>query len=185
MKLNLPKRTDWYRRVKILSSLSLLLFLSFNAVCAEVNRKTEFSNSRKTDTLTIHGKVTDKLGLPLAGASVLLKGTKIGTITNGSGQYAIALPGRDGILVYRFIGYTAKEEEVLGRTTINVSLSEDDSKLKEVVVVGYATRDKASVTGAISQIDNKAYSTLQWTWFSGQNRCNGVFNRSTGFGTGV
>ncbi|SHG30502.1 TonB-linked outer membrane protein, SusC/RagA family [Pedobacter caeni] len=111
------------------------------------------------DTLQIRGNVADKTGKPLPGTSVILKGTKIGTTTDDNGNYALRLPDGNGTLVFKFIGFQTKEEPVSGRKLINVVLNEDDSQLQEIVVVGYATKDKSSVTGAISQADKKVFES--------------------------
>lgn len=159
MNFFLPKRTVGIKPLKVISGLVLLFPLSSVALHAEVNRPVRFADKRLADTLTVQGKITDHLGLPLSGASVLLKGTKIGAVSNTQGQYTIKLPRIEGVLVFKFIGYTEKEEAIGGRSTIDVTLTVDDSKLKEVIVVGYTTKDKASVTGSISQIDSKAFES--------------------------
>ena len=111
------------------------------------------------DTLQVRGNVADQSGKPLPGTSVILKGTKVGTTTDDQGNYSLHLPDGNGTLVFKFIGYQTKEEPLSGRKLINVRLNEDDSQLNEIVVVGYATKDKASVTGAISQADKKVFES--------------------------
>ncbi|HYK77533.1 MAG TPA: TonB-dependent receptor [Daejeonella sp.] len=100
----------------------------------------------------ITGKVTDEDALPLPGVSVKIKGTNTGTQTGADGHYSIqANPGQ--ILVFSFIGTLTQERTVGNANTINVTLKNDAKALEEVVVVGYGTQKKATLTGAISTVD--------------------------------
>jgi len=103
---------------------------------------------------TVSGKVTSA-DMPLPGASVLLKGTTNGVSTDMDGNYAINNIPSDGVLVISYLGFVTQEIIVDGRSVINVSLLEDAAALEEVVVVGYGTKKKSLVTGAISSIDSK------------------------------
>ena len=99
----------------------------------------------------ITGKVTaqdDGGGLP--GTNVLVKGTSMGTVTDGSGNYSIEVSSEESILVFSSIGYASQEVAVAGRTVIDVVMVPDVRQLSEVVVVGYGTQKKADVTGAIA-----------------------------------
>lgn len=101
--------------------------------------------------VTVKGKITAVAdGMPIPGANVLVKGTKIGTVTDFDGNYSIAVNSKS-ILVFSFIGYTAIEKPVNGQKIINATLGEESSTLNEVVVVGYGTQKKSDVTGAISR----------------------------------
>lgn len=107
--------------------------------------------------ITVKGKVTDETGMPLAGASVTLKETGKGVNTDAKGEFTIKIPDNSSmVLVISFVGMEAKEVNVKGTTTVNVSLNKLDNAQQEVVVVGYGTQRKASVTGAIAQIGTKA-----------------------------
>ncbi|MGY0040367.1 TonB-dependent receptor plug domain-containing protein [Pedobacter sp. NJ-S-72] len=105
--------------------------------------------------ITVKGKVTSDKGEPLPGVSVNVKGTKIGTTTDGNGSYAIVAPSPDAILIFSYIGFTAKEipVPVNGRTTLNVQLVEELTSLGEVVVVGYGTQRKKDLTSAVSVVN--------------------------------
>ncbi|MFH4967052.1 SusC/RagA family TonB-linked outer membrane protein [Gaetbulibacter sp. M240] len=111
---------------------------------------------------TVSGLVTDASGLPLPGATVLIKGTANGTSTDFDGNYAIIANTGD-ILVFSFVGYSTKEVAVGNSTTINVQMDEDTSSLDEVVVVAYGTQKRESLTGSVSvisgdQIENTTFS---------------------------
>ncbi|WP_051287361.1 DUF4139 domain-containing protein [Algoriphagus mannitolivorans] len=97
---------------------------------------------------TISGVVVDMNGSPIPGASVLVKGTTIGTATDFNGRYTLTLPTNAQSLVFSFVGYGTQEMSVRGRSTLNVSLVEDSQALQEVVVTGFGASEKRSVTGA-------------------------------------
>lgn len=101
----------------------------------------------------VTGKVTDSKGQQLPGVTVLEKGTSNGTATDASGNFALTVAGPNATLVVSFIGFTTKEVSVpaTGRA-LNIILQEDIKALQEVVVVGYGTQKKESVTGAISMV---------------------------------
>ena len=103
----------------------------------------------------ISGSVKDTEGEGLIGATVMIKGTQKGVITDVSGNYSIEVADGKMTLVFSYIGYNLKEEPVANRKTINVILEEDTKNIDEVVVVGYGTQKRTSVTGAISQISGK------------------------------
>lgn len=112
----------------------------------------------KTGNITVSGKVTDRSGEPLIGAGVLVKGTSKGVTTDLNGNYTLETTP-DAVLVYSFIGYKDQEENVLNRSQINVSISEDANILDDVVVVGYGTQSRKSLTTSISKVDgNKLYA---------------------------
>ena len=105
----------------------------------------------------ISGRVTDETnntGLP--GVSVVIKGTRLGTITDQDGTYRLAIPqlyDREAtMLVLSFIGYATREVVIGSRTTINVGLLVDNKQLNEVVVVGYGQVRKSDLTGAVATV---------------------------------
>src|SRR5690606_30621446 len=110
-------------------------------------------NLKAQTQLEVSGTVIDaNTREPLPGVSVSLKGSSEGTSTNNQGQYVISV-AKGATLVFSFLGY--EQTEVSATTaTVNVSLKEDLSELEEVVVVGYGTLRKTSVTSAISKIEN-------------------------------
>ncbi|MBT8322611.1 MAG: TonB-dependent receptor [Eudoraea sp.] len=101
---------------------------------------------------TVSGTITDNLGAPLPGASIVQKGTTNGTQTDFDGNYTIDVPG-DAVLVISYIGFSTQEIAVQGRSTINVQLEESASALSEVVVTGYATQTRGDITGSVASVD--------------------------------
>ncbi|GAB3920596.1 SusC/RagA family TonB-linked outer membrane protein [Larkinella terrae] len=107
----------------------------------------------------VSGKVTDATGATLPGVSVIVKETTIGTVTNSDGIFSIPnVPNVNSTLVFSFIGYTTQETVVGNRKSINISLAAADNQLSEVVVIGYGTAKRSTLTGAVSQVDSKVIS---------------------------
>lgn len=104
---------------------------------------------------TVQGTITDTNGQPLPGASIIEKGTTNGTQTDFDGNFSIAIADGNAVLVISYIGFVAKEVAVNNQSTINVSLQEDTATLDEVVVVGYGTKLRESLTGAISEVKSE------------------------------
>ncbi|SMO41546.1 TonB-linked outer membrane protein, SusC/RagA family [Saccharicrinis carchari] len=106
--------------------------------------------------LNVSGVVTDPSGAPLPGVNVFeAANPTAGVITNYDGEYAITVSGAEAQVTFSFIGYTTQIIDVAGRSTINVTLSEEMLGLDEVVVVGFGTQKKVNVTGAVSSVDTK------------------------------
>jgi TonB-linked SusC/RagA family outer membrane protein len=110
----------------------------------------------------ISGKVSDDAGVGMPGVNVILKGSSNGATTDADGMYAMNIDsdGRDGILVFSFIGYTPQEVPVNAQSTINVTLMPDIQQLTEVIVVGYGTQEKRDVTSAISTVSGEAIAKI-------------------------
>lgn len=130
----------------------------------------------------ITGTVTsteDGLGVP--GATVLVKGTTIGTATDIDGKYSITVPAGNNVLVYTFVGLRTQEVNIGSRTTINVALESDVTALGEVIVTGYGTQPKREVTGAVSSVKGDAIQNLPLQSFDRalQGRAAGVQVRSS------
>ncbi|MDR3095420.1 MAG: TonB-dependent receptor [Bacteroidales bacterium] len=100
---------------------------------------------------TVTGTVTDETGSPHPGANVIIKGTTTGVVTNADGQFSIKASPTD-VLQISSVGYATQNIEVGDQTELNILLSEDSQALKEVVVVGYGTVKKATLTGAVAAI---------------------------------
>lgn len=104
--------------------------------------------------ITVKGTVKDGAGETIIGASVVEKGTTNGTITDFDGNFTLNVPSNSTLQI-SFVGYKTQEVAVSGKTTINVTLSEDTQMLDDVVVVGYGTQKKEDLTSAISTLSPK------------------------------
>lgn len=103
--------------------------------------------------LDIKGVITDESGNSLPGVTIKVKGSNVGVVSNSDGRYTINVPSANAILVFSSVGFNNQEIDIGGRTTVNVQLIEQNQSLEDVVVVGYGTQKKASVVGAISNVD--------------------------------
>ena len=105
--------------------------------------------------VNVKGQVLDDLGEPVIAANVIQVGNPAnGTVTDLDGNYSISVPS-NASLQFSFMGYVSKTEAVNGRSTINVTLSEDTELLEEVVVIGYGTQKKSDLSGAVASIAAK------------------------------
>ena len=101
---------------------------------------------------TVTGTVTDDKGVPVVAASVTLKGTQRGTTTDATGKFSLEVPGRRGTLVFSAVGMPPVEVAVNGRAAVDVQMQGEAQGLGEVVVVGYGTQKKATLTGSVSAV---------------------------------
>lgn len=105
---------------------------------------------------SVTGTVVDSNNEPLIGATVRILGTSTGTITDFDGKFIINVTKENPVIEVSYIGYETKKVRYRGQKTLLVVLSEEQTVLEEVVVVGYGTQKKESVVGAISQVGSKA-----------------------------
>ncbi|WP_162417553.1 SusC/RagA family TonB-linked outer membrane protein [Cyclobacterium roseum] len=129
----------------------------------------------------ITGKVMDENGEPLPGATVTIEGTSTGTVTDMNGNFSISLDEGE-VLVISYIGYQTKKITIENQTQVSVSMELDDTSLGEVVVIGYGTREKKDLTGAISQIssDEITKTASMTPELAMQGRMAGVFVSNPG-----
>lgn len=111
------------------------------------DRKTASADERTT----VVGSVTDAVGNAIAGATVVERGTANGTVSGSDGRFRIAA-ARSGVLTVSFLGYENADISVNGQTELRVVLQESDRLIDEVVVVGYGTQDKKTLTGSVSVV---------------------------------
>ena len=105
------------------------------------------------DNITVSGTVTDDTDQPVIGASVMVKGSTTGVPTDLDGKYTIDVPA-DAVLEFSSVGLRTVDIQVNGRAVINVVLNTDNTFLESVVVVGYGTQKKGSISGAVSAVNN-------------------------------
>lgn len=103
-----------------------------------------------TSTGSVQGVVLDVQGIPIIGASVLVKGTTNGVITDFDGNFQLNVSS--GVLVVSYVGYKTQEIKIGNKTNLKVVLEEDSELLDEVVVVGYGTQKKETLTGSVTQL---------------------------------
>ncbi len=139
-------------RQLLANTIALILFLGFSLQMAT---KTYGQNNRE-----ISGKITNADGTPLAGVSILEKGTRNGTTSKEDGTYKITVSGAPARLVISFVGFKTREFALSGRSVLNVALEQGDGELEKLVVVGYGTQRKRDVTGSIVSVSAKTLSEV-------------------------
>ena len=129
---------------------------------------------------TVNGTITDATGEPLIGASVLAEGTSTGTVSNIDGNYTLSVPADVEQLIISYTGYKTQNIALEGRSTIDIVMDEDAAQLSEVVVVGYGSQIRSTLTGNIAQIEGEAIQNLPVSSVEQamQGRTAGVFVQS-------
>lgn len=107
---------------------------------------------RPVNSFVVTGTVTDDKGQPLSIASVVLKGTKQGTMTDAKGTYSLSLPNSTGTLVFSAIGFETMEVKVKNSNTINVSMKSSSKSMQEVIITGYGKSNKRDMTGSVAKV---------------------------------
>ncbi|WP_108423616.1 SusC/RagA family TonB-linked outer membrane protein [Flagellimonas amoyensis] len=127
------------------------------------------------NTIKVSGSVTDTSGTPIPGVSIIVQNTTNGTTTDFDGNYVIDAAS-NATLEFRYLGFVNQTVAINGRSTISVQLAEDTQELDEVVVIGYGTQRKESVTGSVVSIKGESLNEVQSANFQQalQGRAAGV-----------
>lgn len=131
----------------------------------------------------VKGVVKDENGQQLPGVSILIKGTTRGTTSDSDGNYTITIEDNPSlVLVFSFVGMQTREEQVQGRSVLNMVLSATPMALNEAVVVGYAEQKKSNVTGSIVSVKAGDIAKTQSSSFESalQGKVPGVYVSSNG-----
>jgi TonB-dependent starch-binding outer membrane protein SusC len=125
---------------------------------------------------TVRGSVKDDAGMPMLGVNIVLKGTSTGVNTDFDGNYSLNVTGSNPVLVFSYLGYVTKEVAVAGQSVVNVTMAQDVAALSEVVVIGYGTQRRESVTGSVVSIKGDELGEVQAANFQQalQGRAAGV-----------
>lgn len=121
----------------------LAIFMLFCALC--------FDTTIFAQTRPISGTVTDSKNEPLVGVTLRVKNTTAATMTDVNGKFTLKVPAGQNIIVASYLGFTTREVAISG-SSINIKLTESQSQLNEVIVVGYGTQKKSNVIGSVAQI---------------------------------
>ncbi len=117
------------------------------------------STEQQPQKKALTGKVTDEKGQSIPGASVVVKGTTIGSITDADGNFSLQVPANARTLAVSFVGMKSLEVEIGNKTNFNVTLGEETIGIEEIVAVGYGTQSKKTLSGAVSSMNNKTLTT--------------------------
>ncbi len=118
------------------------------------------------EDIKLNGVVKDEKNEPIVGASVVIKGTTRGTITNINGQFEIMAPGPESVLQFLLVGYQNYETRVGSNSFFNIVMELDNKALEEVIVVGYGVQKKKDLTGAVSSIGSDMFAERKETQVS-------------------
>lgn len=142
--LNFTITKRWVLNIMfILSLTSIVQFLPTDAAAGKYDNPADKK---------VTGKVTDDKGNPLSNVSVIVKGTRKGVTTDLNGTFSITVSDANPVLIISYVGYKSQEISVANQTDVNVSLTAGSEQLTDVVVVGYGTQKKVTVTGAVSAV---------------------------------
>jgi TonB-linked SusC/RagA family outer membrane protein len=149
---SIPKR---FRCIKLVMNIFILLFLfgSFEMFASPVLEADRGVIPGDYQQINVTGLVKDVNGNPLSGVNVIEKGTTKGVMTDVNGKFSISVASANSVLSFSFIGYATKEMVAGTGKALDVTLSESVSYIDEIVVVGYATQTRKSLTGAISTVN--------------------------------
>lgn len=137
------RQSVWKKRLNLLSLFTLIFAMGSFMASAQVS-----------------GTVSDENGEGLPGVTISIKGTTLGTTSDASGAYKLNGTNSSSVLIFSSIGYKPQEITLGNRQVLNVSLVEADETLDEIIVVGYGTQKKSSLTGAVSSVTTKELTAL-------------------------
>jgi TonB-linked SusC/RagA family outer membrane protein len=145
------ERCKNFRQLKDSIFLKSLYLLIFTMLFSLLNLSALYAQQENS----VNGTVTDSSGEPLPGVTVVIKGTTQGTVTNADGEYTLTNIPDDATLQFSFVGKLTQEVEVGSKNLINVVLKSDILQMDEVIVVGYGSQERASVTGSVATVSSE------------------------------
>ena len=117
-----------------------------------------FTQAAFSQTKSISGTVSDDKGAPIQGATVTVKGTKIGASTSADGKFTLSVPSTATTLVISSVGFGTQEVALANQTSFAVALTASQANLNEVVVIGYGTAKKKDFTGSLTTVTSKEFN---------------------------
>ena len=135
--------------------LLLVGFLQTHAIEAPGTAPSNLSESQQSNK-KINGRVTDVSGTGVPGASIVVKGLTVGTVTDADGKFNLMIPAEAKALVFSFVGMETQEVAIGGKLNFNIQLIEATTGIQEVVAIGYGTMRKKDLTGSVGSMDSKA-----------------------------
>ncbi len=158
-RINDDKRIQINVRNKSLKHILEELSKEFDLEFMRINQNIHVSKLKNKDirvsedlvfqAIKVTGIVTDESGSGLPGVNVVIKGNNQGTVTDVEGNYSIDVPSQETVLIFSSVGYVTEEMLVGNQTVINMSMVPDITSLEEIVVIGYGTQKKVTVTGSV------------------------------------
>ncbi len=147
------------------------LFAGTNVNFKVVNRQillfpNDIINPSEQQGKKVNGRVIDQAGVPIPGASVIVKGTATGVSTDNDGNFSFAISPDSKVLVISFVGMSSQEVVIAGKSVFNIVLEEETIGLEEVVAIGYGSVKKSDLTGAIGSVKGDVISNRKTTQIS-------------------
>ena len=133
--------------------LCFVMALAAGMVAIPLPSKADQAAQAVQQNNVVRGQVKDKMGEPIIGATVKVKGSNLGVVTDIDGNFEMRNAPSGGVLVITYVGYKPQEVAFKAGQSVNVTIEEDTETLQEVVVVGYGTMRKKDLTGSVVQID--------------------------------
>jgi TonB-linked SusC/RagA family outer membrane protein len=167
MKKNRMNGRTWYFQysqfLRFASLTCLSLFVGFASLAADDGLSTTSNSTEKKSEVVqdqdykVSGTVTDETGALLPGATIMVKGLFVGSVTDIDGNFNLSGIEGNETLVFSFVGMLSQEIAIEGKTVINVQLLQDAIGIDEVVAIGYGTQKKRDVSSAISSVSSDTY----------------------------
>ncbi|WP_229253007.1 SusC/RagA family TonB-linked outer membrane protein [Dyadobacter helix] len=108
---------------------------------------------------TVRGMITDEKGTGLPGVGIVVKNTKIQTVSNTDGTFEMRVPAQGGVLVFSYVGFIPQEKVIRRQSTLNLQMFPETKALKEVVVVGYGAQSKRDLASSTSRVSSSEYKS--------------------------
>lgn len=162
-----------------LKNTNLTYKIDYRQVVIKENKdlqpKTSDNNTNVQEHI-IKGKVLDNEGVPLTGATVIIKGTTIGVTTDFDGMFELKIPNNQTVITVSYLGFVTQDVNIAGKTTVDIYMALDNTSLSEVVIIGYGTEKKALLSDAVSSINSKQIQGLPVPSIDGilQGQASGV-----------
>ncbi|MBV4357293.1 SusC/RagA family TonB-linked outer membrane protein [Pinibacter aurantiacus] len=163
MKLTFPPCGKLLRQTVGMGTLSMVLLTMVAEPSYALNNHFENFPGISNADLPVTGLVKNASGSVLAGANVLLKGTKVGTVTDEKGYFKLTIPDKNAVnpvLIISIIGFKEIEVPVNGKTALNITMTEESKGLNEVVVIGYGTVKKKDLTGSVASVKGEELANV-------------------------
>ena len=151
----LKPNANFHKLLLTMKIVVLILFceLALTASSLAAEKPSGDTSSVKQQAIKVSGIITDDANTPLPGVNIQVKGTLIGAISDVNGSFTLTVDDPNATLIFSFIGFVSKEIKLEGKTSLTVTLASEVSQLAEVVVIGYGTAKKATLTGSVSSVN--------------------------------
>ena len=153
--LNVDKKQLTEVLGKLFSNTNISYQILGNQIVLKKVEKTKIESVLAADQQQVEGVVTDKVGIPLIGVSIMIEGTKVGTLTDFDGKFKLSIDGKGKILLFSHLGYESRRIAYAGQSPMKVVLQEELNELQEVVLVGYGKQKRTEFSGAVSSVSAK------------------------------